>query len=354
MGKIINDYGGFTATAIAAKASNTCNMTVLGTTVDCTNIQISKIKNVIGHYNADLGSLCNSSNVNKWSGFSPLEWYASASQVLSRVKTPYEMGSFAGYNHNAAPASLGLNNSITLNSSYSNSNFNLSVDLQLSEVNWSALDFDNWLITVDNVIASTGLLSSVNGNLINAVIPLTAPYAGANKTYSIKLWFGLSDIHTTAQLVEVANSTTINVKVAAAYANHLISDSAANRNVVNASGLIDEATEYVYRLDLVSTNKYLSIAGNSLSGTYYITADIKRISDNAFLRTEIIPHRLFRTNVYMYKINGSNQSTDYLVASNVWIENVSGSDNYTYTIPVVINPVDEDMFYLKFDNLYQL
>ena len=106
MGKIINTYRGFTASNIISKASNTCTLTLAGSTVDCTDITISKIKNVIGSSNTNLSSLCTSSNVNIYSGFSPIYWFVSGANpdtaiLTSSVKTPYSMGYFAGYNHNS-------------------------------------------------------------------------------------------------------------------------------------------------------------------------------------------------------------------------------------------------------------
>lgn len=99
MGKILNTYNDITAAQIVAKASNTCTLTVAGSTVDCTDITVTKIKNVIGGTSTSVGSLCTSGNVNIWSGFSPREFIPSGNTLVSQPKTPYTMGSFAGYNH---------------------------------------------------------------------------------------------------------------------------------------------------------------------------------------------------------------------------------------------------------------
>ena len=106
MGKILNTYRGFTASNIISKASNTCTHTLAGQTVDCTDISVSKIKNVLGATTNNLSELCTNSNVNVYSGFSPKYWFVSGANpetatLTNDNKIPYQMGYFAGYNHNA-------------------------------------------------------------------------------------------------------------------------------------------------------------------------------------------------------------------------------------------------------------
>ena len=77
MGKIQNTYGGFTATALKTRASipTQTNIIVNGSSIDCSNIIISGIKGVLGDTATSVVNLSNSANVNKWSGFSPIEYY---------------------------------------------------------------------------------------------------------------------------------------------------------------------------------------------------------------------------------------------------------------------------------------
>lgn len=100
--KVIGAYGGFTATDILNRASNTSDMVVSGTNVNCSNITVTRVKTVLGESTTSVGGLCTSGNVNLWSGFGPTEWYLSGGNFLNRIKTPYSMGGFAGYAHQAA------------------------------------------------------------------------------------------------------------------------------------------------------------------------------------------------------------------------------------------------------------
>ena len=106
MGKIINTYGGFTAQQIKDRASATCNMVVNGSTVECSDITVSKVKNVLGANTTTVGGLCSSSTVNKWSQFSSYECYSDNGVLKFMLKTPYTLGCFAGYNHNAVAPSF--------------------------------------------------------------------------------------------------------------------------------------------------------------------------------------------------------------------------------------------------------
>lgn len=353
MAKILYPYNGLTAAQIAAKASNTCTLTVSGSQVNCNDVTTAKIKSVLGSSSNAVSALCSSSAVNKYSGFSPYEYYNSGSVLASRLKQPYTMGSFCGYNHNAVTPYSTVNADALLESSYALQNYNLTIGIQLGEVNYSSTGFSDYLITVDGVIVSTGLLSSLNGDLISVVTPVTLPNQGETRTYNVQVWLGISDIHVNTQFTMLAKSTSFTVKVAPVFANHLINDSAANREVVDYSYIYDNSTYYCNRIDVVSSNKSISVVGNTLSGKYICTADIKYISNGAYYTTIEFPHREFRCSVYMYKINSYSmtQSSDYLIQSSAFIENISGGVDFTYTIPAGLAPVSGDMFYIKFDNL---
>jgi hypothetical protein len=113
MPKVLNTYGGFTATQINARASDTCTHSVVGTTVECIDVNMSKVNTLLGAATYSLKDLCEHASVNKWSGFGPREWLVVAGDPYYTVEDgpryPYSLGSFAGYNHSAvapiAPAS---------------------------------------------------------------------------------------------------------------------------------------------------------------------------------------------------------------------------------------------------------
>src|SRR5659263_201771 len=103
MGKIISAYGGFTATDIKNRADIPLpeNMAVTGSDVDCDTITMTNIKSALGESSTALGVLSTSPLVNKWSEFSPREWYIENGVLLDRVNAPYSFGSFVGYDKDA-------------------------------------------------------------------------------------------------------------------------------------------------------------------------------------------------------------------------------------------------------------
>lgn len=105
MAKVINAYRTYTASVINSRMSDTCDHTVVGSTVECTNIKMSKVKNVLGAATYSLYELCRHANVNHWSAFGPTVRGSSGSgrsKVMTNSDpTVCSLGSFAGYNHSA-------------------------------------------------------------------------------------------------------------------------------------------------------------------------------------------------------------------------------------------------------------
>ena len=143
MGKIISSYGGFSSTDIKNRAEIPlqADMVVTGNNVDCSNLNVTQIKNVLGESSTAVGGLCTSPLVNKWSGFSPVEWYLSAGSFLNRVKIPYSMGSFAGYNHGAVSAGFMGGSHITTFKYISGDStpHTISTGLQVGEINFPSM-----------------------------------------------------------------------------------------------------------------------------------------------------------------------------------------------------------------------
>lgn len=174
MGKIINAYGGYTPVKIINRSSDTSDMVIVGSTVDCSNISITRIKNVLNETTTAVSALCSSPNVNKWSGFSPIEWYLSGGVLLNRVKIPYSIGSFAGYDH-IADAPYILRYSDTL---HANLNETIFADIILSEIDWS---INTNIIKVGIISRISGVirgssyvnLSNRNGGILSISYPLT-------------------------------------------------------------------------------------------------------------------------------------------------------------------------------------
>lgn len=140
--KVLNPYPGRSATQINAAMSYTCEHAVVGNTVECSLIDIApKVRNVIGAANYDVIGLCSHANVNKWSGFGPRTWIKSGNTITDTVRYPYELGSFAGYNHNALPplAPTGSFSSGFIDF-YDDEIISWTIDGNVGEINYQEID----------------------------------------------------------------------------------------------------------------------------------------------------------------------------------------------------------------------
>jgi len=100
---IISAYRGFTAAAIKARADipAQADMTVVETTVDCKNISVSMVRNILNSPSSGVNGVASDSNVNVWSGFGPTVRTAPAGVLINSAPGAGSLGSFAGYNHYA-------------------------------------------------------------------------------------------------------------------------------------------------------------------------------------------------------------------------------------------------------------
>jgi hypothetical protein len=106
MAKVLSIYSDFTADQLKARTSIPVQsgITVSGNTIICEDFDTTQIASVLGSAETDVNSLYTSALVNKWSNFSPIEFYDSGGGViLPRAKTTRDLSDFAGYNHNAYP-----------------------------------------------------------------------------------------------------------------------------------------------------------------------------------------------------------------------------------------------------------
>jgi hypothetical protein len=106
MAKVLNTYRSYTASDINTRCSATCSHSVVGSTVECTNVSLSAVRNVIGESTYSLYNICRSANVNSYSCFGPkiITYHSSGSEsayVTFDNPTSCSLGSFAGYNHSA-------------------------------------------------------------------------------------------------------------------------------------------------------------------------------------------------------------------------------------------------------------
>jgi hypothetical protein len=102
MSKVLNIYRGYSATDINTRSSDTCDHSVSGSTVVCTNVKASKVKTLLSAANYALSTLCTHAGINHWAAYSPTIRTISALNIVNSDPTDnYSLGSFAGYNHTA-------------------------------------------------------------------------------------------------------------------------------------------------------------------------------------------------------------------------------------------------------------
>jgi len=141
MGKILNTYGGFTATDLKNRSSipSQADITNGGNYIDCSSVDIpTEIRDIIGEGSNDLGTIYLSAKVNKWSGFGPREWYLSSGMFYDRPKSnPYDMSNFCGYNHNA-PAPFWTYKPLNFTHDQGATAIDIRSYIRLGEVDWKA------------------------------------------------------------------------------------------------------------------------------------------------------------------------------------------------------------------------
>lgn len=105
-------------------------------TFDISNITTTNIRNVLGEITNNVGLLCESPNVNQWALFRPIG------------TSPYNMGDFGGYNHQAKPPTYFNNPYTTLNSVWGQTGGVYSVQLHFNlrrGERWPLnLDYESW------------------------------------------------------------------------------------------------------------------------------------------------------------------------------------------------------------------
>lgn len=344
MGKILNTYSGLTATQLKTRSScpTQTNITVLTSTIDCVNITVTQVKGVLGSGSTAVSGLCSEALVNKWSGFSPREFYNLSGFVTSRVKTPYALGSFAGYNHSAITPDTYNTEVFTLGSANANTNIAVGFNVNLGEVNWQT--YGAWthfhLLEGGSIKGSIDLSTYVANSVVNIPINLLSGIAGSTTNYTITGWFGQSPTNYLSKLVQTDAICQITITVPPLFANFTLVDSTANQVVIaNAEGVT-----WTNQLTCILTNPLIS--GNNLQGKYRCTAnsDIGLINVGQF--------GIERATVNCYRIRAGVTSSRYAVISNYRILYNATGTAFDWTIPSALLPQqDNDLYYLEFDSL---
>lgn len=198
MGKILQPYGGIDANVIIAKASDTAEMVVSGINVDCTNISLSRIAKVLAENRNSVGGLCTSPKVNKYSNFSPLKVTINPNDNVPKytIKTPYQLGYFAGYNHNAKPPKLTIADKTTLPSE-PQSTIAMSGTFNLGEIDWnSAMPTQGYDLEI--IVDGVSIYKQPFANVpLNTDIPfnftIVSGIQGSSITHTADIWFSKND-----------------------------------------------------------------------------------------------------------------------------------------------------------------
>lgn len=197
MGKILNTYGSFTAAQLKSRSSipQQSSIVVNAGNIDCSNIIITDVKNVIGHSNANLGSLSESENVNKYSYFGPYSWSILSNNFTYNLKYPYKLGNFAGYNHNATIPSITAKNTNGMVTDFP-ATFNVTAFFQAGELDYSNIDSNIqylWLKVYDDLTPvgenSVPIANVLNGSSNTLTTTFNYNYE-TDHTYNCKLYFG--------------------------------------------------------------------------------------------------------------------------------------------------------------------
>ena len=117
MAKTVDAYRAYTPAELKSKADipDAADIEIGVRTILCSNIKMSDVKSVLGETSDDLSVLCTSSNVNKWSAYSPYTRDVSGTPNIygngatlrhNKPTSNYSLGSFAGYNHGANVPSI--------------------------------------------------------------------------------------------------------------------------------------------------------------------------------------------------------------------------------------------------------
>lgn len=215
-------FGGVTASTVKSRADIpiTASTTVNGSYLDCADIKISQIASVLGSSSNSLSVLCGASAVNKYSGYGPTEYYISSGSMLNRVKTPYTVGSFAGYDH-AALGPYFLSNSSNFSIIEGATSTTVNASLMLGQYNWWLTDLYFGAVTMEvsisgsvvatqivNLTQSTFLTTSIDFNQTINVTGWTTAH-----TLTCAFYFAKDAAHSNAKLCAVPNISSFNVVI---------------------------------------------------------------------------------------------------------------------------------------------
>lgn len=226
----LNAYRGYTAAAIKSRADvpTQASMTVVGTTVECENIDTDQIASVLGIAVNDFEGQHSHANVNQWSGFGPYNRRISAQALINEILAPFDSDEWCGYNHGAVTP--GWKNAPNTSDVWVNNgdNAEMFVDLTVGEIKWHELGIVGVVFAIYDG-ATLVAYGSRNFNDASVTDDVTGLYAtvlncATQKTYTLKVWlvdataYGFDDTQIVCRLPNTLDVTrTVMIKYASSW-----------------------------------------------------------------------------------------------------------------------------------------
>lgn len=338
-----------------------------------TDLSIMSVRNYLGAPYTDIGMLCTSSLINKYSRYRPGYWYPGTSQDMyfqlpkgGSYTDPrgadengislqvFRLGDFRGYNTAAsAPSVSGDNPLNALYDSTASSTQSVTVAFNLGEVDWWGDETNYRGKNVDfggctQVVAVNQSTSTVIGYCDKANLEWSGNYARCSFTVSIsvpsttvikfglgkggKLYYYFPDASDLTIIASKTSSPSYNI--------HLSTDGTGATNLFNnLSGDYTSDETNVYQLDLTPTSGTFNAGASSIG--YTTTAAVVTMYPT-YNRYSVIQARWL---IY-YTVKRETMSTGAVLEtfSGSMTLAANGSGVYPITIPLNQSAVDGEYY----------
>lgn len=222
MGVALVSYGGISASTIKSRSSipAQADMTVSGSDVDASNIKLSDAAALVGTSPAQLSEACQSSGINQWSRWSPKYWLLSGQTFVLTQRANKDLGTFAGYNHNATGPYI---NSHTTDFNFyqgQTGTLHLLANIFLGEINWMDTPF---LGSVNMEVSIGGSVIGTSHVALNSADYLSTSHSfdvavdgsawNSSKTATLRFYFGKNEANSWQELASIPNIGTEQVNM---------------------------------------------------------------------------------------------------------------------------------------------
>ena len=201
-------YRNFSASEINSKMSATCDHSVNGSNVDCTNITTDRLNTILGLSNRSWSTIFADTNINHYSA-----WGGSKRSVSGGVLVPdghysnsnQDIGCWAGYNHSAVTPSFKSGGSNTNSTIQSGQSQVFSCSINIGEMLYNDVSGASTITTVffsvwdgSTCVGYSGinLSSATDGNTGESILDfsqsgtrITVSNITQTTTYTCKIWF---------------------------------------------------------------------------------------------------------------------------------------------------------------------